>query len=325
MTKLEVKKNSIKEFYDKRYEGKYLDNPKGLELYKVKCVLNEIPINSRHILDYGCGKGRWTDLLLYTFPNAKIHGIYISTNAIEHTRKNFPQHNFLAFDGEVAPFENDTFDLIFSYHVFEHVYDIKKTIADISRLLKKDGYLCIIFPCSNENSFEQRIVSLVQEGQEKSNDERKRFFYEDPGHYGRMKSEEVIKSFAHYNIGIYKEFYANQFWGAVDWIGKSGKVLIREIFNNGRGINLLAGLKLSFFRWVFYILTIFCMVSSFGVMKYIKSKRSMINKMALVILLPLKVTAILLWQIIELFSFLEWYFFKRQKNGSMQYLIFKKR
>ena len=325
MARLEVKKSSIKEFYDKRYEGEYMDAVTGFESYEVRCVLDEIPVKSQFILDYGCGEGRWVDLLSNRFSSAQIHGIDISDKAIEQAGRNFPQYKFLPFNGEVAPFEDNSFDLIFSYHVLEHVYDIKKTIADISRLLKKDGYLCIIFPCSNEDSFEERITRLVQDGKEDSDDGRKRFFYEDPGHYGRMKSEEIIKSFAHYNISIYKEFYTNQFWGAIDWIGKSGRDFISEIFNYRRGVNLLAKLKLLFLKGAFHILTISWMLYSFGIVKYMRSDRGLIKKMALVILLPLKVIAILFWRIIELFSFLEWHFFKRQRNGSTQYLIFKKK
>jgi len=324
MTRLEVKKNNIEQLYDKRYEGTYMEEHKGLELYKVKCILNEIPGSIKGILDYGCGQGGWVKLLLNKFTNAKIYGIDISDKAIELAAKRFPQHKFLSFNGKRGPFEDNSFDLIFSYHVLEHVYNIQKTVFDISRLLKKDGYLCIILPCGNENSFEERITRLVQGGKEDSIDDQKRFFYEDSGHIRRMRSVEVIELFAQNNIKVYREFYANQFWGAVEWISKSGSVFINELFNNKRGVNPSAKVKLLFLKMVFLTINIPMVLYTTNLVEQIKSNTSIIKKMTLVMLIPFKIIATSLARIIDFFSFLEWHFFKTRKSGSAQYLILKK-
>lgn len=324
MAKSEIKKDTIKEFYDKRYEGTYREEQKGLELYRVKYTLNEIPTSIKTILDYGCGQGGWIKVLSNKFPNAEICGIDISDKAVERAMIKFPQHDFLSFDGDTAPFEDNSFELIYSYHVLEHVYDIQKTIFDISRLLKKGGYLCIIFPCGNENSFEERITCLVQGGKEISTDGEKRFFYEDSGHIRRMKSEEVIESFAQHNIGICKELYASQFWGAIEWIGKSGPVFISEFFNNKRGVNTSAKIKLLLLKIIFLTLTNPVRLYKANLRKYIKSSRSMMRKMILAMLIPFKIIVIPFGLVIDFFSLLEWRFFKTQKNGSAQYLIFKK-
>lgn len=324
MSEINFNKDTIKSFYDNRYNGVYMQDHKGLDIYRVKSLLNEIPNTVKMILDYGCGQGRWIKILSRAFPDGKISGTDVSSRAIELAVEKYPQYKFFPFDGETTPFADDSFDLIFSYHVLEHVCDIEKTIFDISRLLKKGGYLCTILPCGNKNSFEERITHLVQGGKEDSIDARERFFYEDPGHIRRMKSRELIELFSQNNVRLYKEFYAYQFWGAIEWISKSGYVLINKIFSNNKGVNLLAKMKLLFFRIIFIILAIPMRLYTADLLRQIKSNRNMAKKMLLLPLIPFKVIAIPFGKIIDLLSFLEWRFFKTRKNGSAQYLIFKK-
>ena len=324
MVKLEVNKDIIKKFYDNRYQGIYMETHKGPESYRVKNVLSEIPDTVEAVLDYGCGQGGWIEILSNRFLNAKICGIDISDKAIELATKKFPQYNFFSFNGETAPFADNSFDLIFSYHVLEHVYDIQKTIFNISRLLKKSGYLCIIFPCGNKNSFEERITCLVRGGKEDSIDGRKRFFYEDSGHIRRMESREVIELFAQNNIRIYKEFYANQFWGAIEWMTKRGPVFINEFFNISRGINFLVKTKLFFLKVLFFIFSVPMKLYAVDLIPHIRFAKNMMKRIFLIMLMPLKILVIPTGKIMDLCSLLEWRFFKTRKSGSAQYLIFKK-
>jgi hypothetical protein len=57
--------------------------------------------------------------LARTFPSAEIVGLETSANALEHAKRDFPDFRFLLFDGLRAPFEDESFDLVFSYHVLE--------------------------------------------------------------------------------------------------------------------------------------------------------------------------------------------------------------
>lgn len=217
MARCEVNYDNLHEFYNSRYKTDYLETCEALELMRVKDILKEVPIHVSTILDYGCGRGRWINLLLDIFPNAEITGVDISDGAIKKAEEIFPSYRFYSFDGETAPFDNDSFDLIFCYHVLEHVYDFKKNIQDLCRLVKKKGYICVILPCGNEGSFEERVVGLIRGGKEKSIKDEIRFFYEDSGHFRRMKSEEVIKSFKINNVSLQKDFYGDQLWGAIYW------------------------------------------------------------------------------------------------------------
>ena len=49
-------------------------------------------------------------------------------------------------EAEQLPFENESFDLIYSTNVLEHVKDPKKVIHESLRVLKKGGYLQFVIP-----------------------------------------------------------------------------------------------------------------------------------------------------------------------------------
>lgn len=44
------------------------------------------------------------------------------------------------------PFENDTFDEIFTAHVFEHMADLNALLSELHRITKKDGVIKIFVP-----------------------------------------------------------------------------------------------------------------------------------------------------------------------------------
>ena len=195
--------DEVAEYFDVWFDGCSTVSHKGGDAsYRLKDVLEEIPINPKKILDYGCGQGGWIQLLSDKYPCAEITGIDISTNGIATASKLFPSHKFFLFDGEKAPFPNNSFDLIFSYHVLDAVWDLNKSVFDLTRLLKKGGFLCVVIPCGNESSFEEKFTRLVQGGKEKSCDGYERFFYSYEGNIRRMKSTEVIEIFSMYNLNF---------------------------------------------------------------------------------------------------------------------------
>lgn len=317
--KLVVDENNITSFYNSRYDGTYMEKHTDFELYRVQDTLNKIPISPKTILDYGCGQGGWVELLSSVFPGAKLFGIDISDTAIDKANKRFTQSKFYSFDGETAPFEDGYFDLIFSYHVIEHVYNLEKTIADISRLLNKNGYLCLILPCGNDNSFEERVTRLIKEGKEKSLDGRIRFFYEDIGHIRRLKSAEIIKLFAEKEVRIYEEYYAHHLFGSFELICQSDTDFVKHLFDINQSINLAAKLKLMLARLIFIPLTL----NRSNLKQMIKMNRGL-KKVQYTLYYPFKIISILFLKLIKLIAFVEWKFYKKYNNGSEMYLILQK-
>ena len=324
MPRLKVETDAIKNFYDTRYEGEYMREHKGLDLYRVKSALSEIPVAVTNVLDYGCGQGGWTAMLAEKFPQAELCGIDISARAIALAAKRHAGQEFSVFDGEKAPMPDASFDFIYSYHVLEHVADLEKTISDISRLLKKNGYLCAILPCANKDSFEERITRLVRNGKEPSIDSRERFFYDDVSHIRRLNNDELIRLFAANGIKIHKELYAYQFWGAIKWISKSGPAVICQIFNYKMGVNLLAKMKLLALRLAFLLLAIPMRLYMADLEAKIRSDVGIIRKIFLFALMPFKILALPIGGAVDILALIEWRFRRTRKNGSAQYLIFRK-
>tara|TARA_B100002003_G_scaffold202330_1_gene194515 strand:- start:309 stop:1298 length:990 start_codon:yes stop_codon:yes gene_type:complete len=328
MSILGVKKTNIGEFFDGWYDGKFSANYAGyIESMQLEEVLDSIPLSIQDILDHGCGQGSWIHLLQDKFLNAKITSIDISKNGIDVTKKLFPKHTFLFFDGETAPLTDNSYDLIFSYHVLDAVWDLNKSLLDISRLLKKGGYLVIVVPCANENSFEEKITRLVKEGKEKSIDDYERFFYSYSANVRIMKSNEIIELLLKYNFRVYKEFYSCQFWGAINEISKSSFSFINELFDYRRGVNINAKIKLFLLRVIF--VTIFCFVKLSSVRNVIildkvKMSENLIKKLTFFSFFLFKPISMIFGGILSLFSFIEWKLRKNEKNGSGQYLVFKK-
>jgi len=318
--------DELKRLYDERYAGNYMDKDRygiwiheGVGCLSVRQTLSQIPIQPRRILDYGCGQGGWIQLLSMTFPDAKIYGIDISDTAIVKARKRYPEHAFSTFDGARAPFPDESFDLIFSFHVLEHVHDIEGSIRDISRITQKGGYACIIFPCGNKNSLEEKAVCLMERGKVPSCDGRTVHFYEVPdGHLRRMTSEETISLFAKQGLKIVSECYSGQFFGAVDWLCRSTwPEYINRVFRGRRPIDYAAKVKLDIMRRTLLLLN--CIVSRKSL--ELLGRSSSAEKAAAYMV---RSVARMTDRLILILALLEWLCLKRSRNGSVQFLVFQK-
>ncbi len=96
------------------------------------------------ILDVGCGNGRLNELI--SEKGALYHGVDNSAGMIAMAQKLHPQANFSLIQDSILPFEDETFDKIFSLAVIHHIPSEKLRIdflLQIKRVLKKDGLLIL--------------------------------------------------------------------------------------------------------------------------------------------------------------------------------------
>ena len=96
----------------------------------------------KSILDLGCGKGRFLKHFVKHCSSAT--GIDISDKLIDHARKNVPDADFVVGSATKLPFDNESFDLVYSIETFEHIPDIESAISEIHRVLKPGGKVVII-------------------------------------------------------------------------------------------------------------------------------------------------------------------------------------
>ena len=107
-------------------------------------------IEGKKILDVGCGGGLYT--LTFMKMGAEVYGQDISENAIERCKKNCIAYGFsptlVVGNCEQLQFDDDTFDIVYSGDVFEHITESQKEkfISEIYRVLKPGGIFTVTTP-----------------------------------------------------------------------------------------------------------------------------------------------------------------------------------
>jgi ubiquinone biosynthesis O-methyltransferase len=101
---------------------------------------------SGKILDIGCGSGHGSAHLADKF--LKVIGVDISEEALEYAKNNWQRDNvsFVVGDALSIPFEDNTFDAIAAFEVFEHLTDWEKFLTELRRVLKPNGIVYISTP-----------------------------------------------------------------------------------------------------------------------------------------------------------------------------------
>lgn len=96
------------------------------------------------ILDIGCGKG----FLLYDFlkidSSFKVHGLDISSYAIDHAKPEIKDYLVKGCASKL-PFEDDYFDLVISINTLHNLYNFElfNSLKEIERVGKKNKYICV--------------------------------------------------------------------------------------------------------------------------------------------------------------------------------------
>lgn len=102
------------------------------------------------LLDFGCGYGGRT-VEFQRLAGGFAVGFDVETRmigpALEFARaEGAPRVAYAAGIGEALPFADESFDVVVSYDVFEHVHDPEICLAECLRVLRPGGRLMIVFP-----------------------------------------------------------------------------------------------------------------------------------------------------------------------------------
>jgi len=131
---------SAKYFYVK-HEGK-----KELEKDPFIKHLKALANVSGNIIDCGCGNGAIIDYMWRK--NTNFTGVDISELGIKIAKKRLAGKdvNLKVMDLENLKFKDNSFDLVFSTYVLEHLDNPEKVIKEMVRVTKKDGNIVFIAP-----------------------------------------------------------------------------------------------------------------------------------------------------------------------------------
>lgn len=130
----EVWKND--KYYDVAHKGSLDIKHPGMK------ILFNLSLKANNILDMGCGEGSRLNKL----SGKKKIGVDISSTAIKIAKKKYPELNFFVYDLEKLPLKDESFDLVYSAYVLEHLSNPEKVLAEAIRLVSKNGFLVLIAP-----------------------------------------------------------------------------------------------------------------------------------------------------------------------------------
>lgn len=205
--------NNQKLFYDSRFQEGYMQDFSGLyescRVIAIKDILHNLKstgLQPETILDYGCGEGRYLNVLKEFFPTAAISGSDISDKALQIAKGMQPDAQYMPMSDETVNLADNSFDFITSIEVLEHVKDVAKSISEIGRLLKPNGTALISTPCANKYSIEW-VFNRFTNGLQPSADGYGRFATDEPGHLRRLNDNHLKSLCAEAGINITKIYH----------------------------------------------------------------------------------------------------------------------
>jgi ubiquinone/menaquinone biosynthesis C-methylase UbiE len=100
-------------------------------------------------LEVGAGTGRATKFVRLAFPKAKIVSIDLSSPYLKKAQRElseFARHDFVEADGAKTPFQDASFDAVYSVFLFHELpmEERKKVVAEGMRLLKANGFYGLV-------------------------------------------------------------------------------------------------------------------------------------------------------------------------------------
>ena len=158
--------DEIKKFYSHHPDeiiNKRFRSPYALRRYahmkQYESVLGFV-VSGMRVLDAGCGEGVLS--IMMAKKGAIVTGCDLSSPNIEKCKLYAKESGvsdkleFLVGDAEQLPFADNSFDLVVSSHVLEHLPDFNRGLSEIMRVTKKRAVVAIPTVCN--------LCSLVQVG-----------------------------------------------------------------------------------------------------------------------------------------------------------------
>jgi ubiquinone/menaquinone biosynthesis C-methylase UbiE len=116
------------------------------------------------VLEIGVGQG--TDLMQFARAGADCYGVDITDNHLELTARNFQLQgktvSLHKADATKLPFEDKTFDIVYSFGVLHHIPDIENVMKEIYRVLIPGG--CLMLSVYNRMSAFHLVKLLIGSG-----------------------------------------------------------------------------------------------------------------------------------------------------------------
>ena len=134
----------------------------------LKNILDFLQINAdMKFLDLVTGIGYLSFTIEKKYSNISVIGLDIVEKALEVNRFRAKEEqmrniSFITYNGIEFPFSDSEFDMVISRYALHHFPDIQKSISEVSRVLKRGGFLFVSDPTPNANDTSRFVDGYMQ-------------------------------------------------------------------------------------------------------------------------------------------------------------------
>lgn len=112
-------------------------------------------ISGTRVLEVGCGIGSIANELYHQ--GCDVVGTDISNSAIEYGQKKYVDVELKVGVAEMLEFEDESFDIVLSFDVLEHLNDVDVHLKEVMRVLSDEGYYLFQTPNKYINSVYETV------------------------------------------------------------------------------------------------------------------------------------------------------------------------
>ncbi len=111
---------------------------------EISAAADALPESAGSVLDFGCGVGRWVDVLRDHF--VSYHGVDISDEMINIARRDYPDGRFSVLKNLKVDAEDNSVDFVLCVAVLHHNAYVNQDIliGELSRVLRPQGQLLLM-------------------------------------------------------------------------------------------------------------------------------------------------------------------------------------
>lgn len=315
----EDRKASV-DFYQQRYEQGYMGHWSDFDKKRIFDLVKSLNLPANGMaLDFGCGRGIFTQVIQEALPGWKIFGCDINNEAVNSARKNNNDITFFVIGD--SSFSNLKFDFIHTHHILEHTYDLRVTAEEINSFAAEHCSMLHSLPCNHEGSLEYKLSNWRKDGFDPVTG---KFFFEDSAHIRRLNVDQAEALFAPFSFLLQEKYFSNQFWGAIKWIAESSFRFVWRISNPFRAKNAKAFFWLA--RWRKRLrFAWFCFFAASAFSESDKGKYYFVRKTIQVFFFLL-----FFWMALPVKNYItrkakkEWEEENKKPNGSDMFLVFRR-
>ena len=313
--------NPLTEFYDERYRQGYMESWDSGKIRRVRELIIGLGLPQRGTaLDFGCGNGVFTRVIKDCLPGWDVYGTEISPTALSNAAA---RHQDCQFFSPASSHEHSArFDLIFSHHVLEHVEDLEATFRQLGLFSAATATHLHILPCGNAGSYEHKLSTAVRDGIETTKGHR--FHFEEPGHLRRLTSMEFDRQMKVIGFMPKAHYFANQYWGAVNWITKSSPRFVKRLTDVRKAMDKDTARRLRQARRFLLPLTYWQYSKYHRDMLLGKARLEGNDRWLVWLLLPLALLSMPIWRSLEKKADEEWASKKLDPSGSEMFLVYRR-